>query len=278
MRAGLEVGERRSRWPWLLLPWMAAALTPAGLEMARHPVGAALGAGEDEWRGSWPGRRTARPAATRLRCGSTKMTRWRTRSTVVAGGVTETCSGIVQQLGGQLADLLRHGGREEQVLALLAAACATIRRIGAMKPRSSIWSASSSTRISVPSRRDGALVEVVEQAAGRGDQHVDAAARALDLRRRTSTPPKMTATVSPCGGRRCGSCRRSGWPVRASGDSTSTRQPLRGAGSRGRRRGGAGSAARRRRSCRCRSGRCPCRSRPAITLGMAWAWIGVGVV
>ena len=47
------------------------------------------------------------------------MTCWSTRSTVVAGGRHRDLDRIVQQLAGQLADRLGHGGREEQALALL---------------------------------------------------------------------------------------------------------------------------------------------------------------
>ena len=53
-----------------------------------------------------------------------------------------------------------------------------------------MWSASSSTRISRPVEPYGAVPEVVEQAAGRRDEHVDAGRdgarlRAPSARRRT---------------------------------------------------------------------------------------------
>ena len=57
-----------------------------------------------------------------------------------------------------------------------------MRRMSRMKPMSSMRSASSSTRISTCRQVDGALAGVVEQAAGRGDQDVDAAAQRIDLR------------------------------------------------------------------------------------------------
>ena len=69
--------------------------------------------------------------------------------------------------------------------------------MGAMKPMSSIWSASSRTRISVPDSTTERCVEVIDQAAGRGDEDVDAAAHGVDLRTDAATPPYITATVRP---------------------------------------------------------------------------------
>ena len=51
-----------------------------------------------------------------------------------------------------------------------------------MKPMSSMRSASSSTRISTWRRSTVFCCDVVEQAAGRGDEDVDAAAQRVDLR------------------------------------------------------------------------------------------------
>ena len=151
----------------------------------------------------------------------------------------------------------------------------TIWRIGSRKPRSSIWSASSSTRTSTalelatPLHRGG-------RSAGRawppGRRGRAASARICAP---CGTPPKTTATVKPMSapiGR--GSSRRSGWRVRASGESTSTRAPRRGAGRRSA-ASGAGSAARRRRSCRCRSGRCRAGRGPSSAPGSpgpGWEW------
>ena len=45
-----------------------------------------------------------------------------------------------------------------------------------------MWSASSSTRTSVASSRSASLAMMVEQAAGRGDQHFEAAREHVDLR------------------------------------------------------------------------------------------------
>ena len=56
------------------------------------------------------------------------------------------------------------------------------RRMSAMKPMSSMRSASSSTRISTCAQVDRALLRVIEQATGRRDENVDAAAQGVDLR------------------------------------------------------------------------------------------------
>ncbi len=47
-RPRLKSAERPLRAPWLLLPWIAAALMPSLLELLGEPVGAVLGAREDE--------------------------------------------------------------------------------------------------------------------------------------------------------------------------------------------------------------------------------------
>ena len=178
---------------------------------------------------------------------------------------------IAQQLVGQLADLARHGGREEQVLALAAASAATMRRIGGRKPRSSIWSASSSTKTSVPASDDTALGDVVEQPARRGDQHVDAARQRLDLRAMADAAEHDgdgEAEMAAVGAEALGDLRR-----KLAGRATAPARgsPCAGPGG-GRRPGGGGSAARMRRSCRCRSGRCRAgRGRPARS---GWPWPG----
>ncbi len=101
---------------------------------------------------------------------------------------------------------------------------ATILRMSWMKPMSSMRSASSSTRISTWSRRSALLLHEVEQAAGRGDQHVDAARQRADLLADRHAADGERDRERAGAGRRRGSCRRSGRTVRASGESTSTRQ------------------------------------------------------
>ena len=74
--------------------------------------------------------------------------------------------------GGELGDVLRHGGGEEQRLPLRRQ-LREILRMSWMKPMSSMRSASSSTNISTLLSGARCLHEV-EQAARRRDQHVDA--------------------------------------------------------------------------------------------------------
>ena len=47
VRPALKSARARTRWPWLRLPWMAAARALA-LQLLGQAVGAVLGAGEDE--------------------------------------------------------------------------------------------------------------------------------------------------------------------------------------------------------------------------------------
>ena len=105
----------------------------------------------------------------------TKITLCSTRSAVVADRGHRDLGRVAQEGVGQRRDRLRHGGREEQGLALLRQHASTMRfRSAWMKPRSSIWSASSRTRISTSRQAQRPAVDEVEQAAGRGDENVDA--------------------------------------------------------------------------------------------------------
>ena len=86
---------------------------------------------------------------------------------------------IVQELVGQLADRRAASSPRRTASGACAGTICTILRSAWMKPRSSIWSASSSTRISIIDEADEALLDQVEQAARRGDEDVDAAAHVL---------------------------------------------------------------------------------------------------
>ena len=152
---------------------------------------------------------------------------------------------------------------------------ATIRRIGTMKPRSSMWSASSSTRTSVDAEVQLAGAHVVEQPAGRGDQHVEAAREQVDLRARPRRRRPRRRRSGPGAGtaRRRESCRRSAPRARGSARAPATRA-VNGAG---RRR----SAIRRARIGSAKAAVLPVpvcamprRSRPSRRCGMAWAWMG----
>ena len=47
-RPALKSSSARTRWPWLLLPWIAVARDAVALELLGEAVGAVLGAREDE--------------------------------------------------------------------------------------------------------------------------------------------------------------------------------------------------------------------------------------
>ena len=94
---------------------------------------------------------------------------------------------------------------------------ATILRMSWMKPMSSMRSASSSTKISTPVEPQRVALHQVEQAAGRGDQHVDAVHQRAHLAAHRHAADGERRLRCAGAGRRCGSCRGSGRRARASG-------------------------------------------------------------
>ena len=96
-------------------------------------------------------------------------------------GATETLTGSRSRSSASL-PISRGMVAEKNRFCRFDVSWATMRRIGGRKPRSSIWSASSSTSTSVPDSMTLRLGDVVEQPAGRRNQHVDAARQRLDLR------------------------------------------------------------------------------------------------
>ena len=270
----MKPASARSRWGWLLLPWIAAAAMP-----------------------TLSSRRTTRSAPclvrvktrTRSIAGSRRM--W-PQQRLLGAGVDED-DVLLDPLGrggdGRHRDLDRIG----QVLARRGPRCSSAwwpRRTGSgasagsiftmrlrawMKPRSSIWSASSRTRISTPSRRQRALLDQVDQPARGGDEDVDARGERPLLAADGDAAEHHRGGVGQVAAVIARTIRRSGW--RARGSARAPAPGSRGAGRGGpRATGGAGSAARRPRSCRCRSGRCRRGRGPVMAGGIAWAWIGVG--
>ena len=105
----------------------------------------------------------------------------------------------MEELLGEPADFRRHGGGEEQGLAGDGSSL-QMRSMSGMKPMSSIRSASSITRILTLGEHELAALEMIEQPAGRGDQHVDAAVELFVLVVRSETPPisKRMAELGSC--------------------------------------------------------------------------------
>ena len=160
---------------------------------------------------------------------------------------------IVQQLAGELANLGRHRRREEQVLPLLrqvAHDAADRREEAEVEHLVGLVEHQHFDRAQIGDAR----VEMIEQPARRGDQHVDAAPKRADLRAvRHAAEDDRDLERKPVGEARKLSAI---WLASSRvGLSTSTRR-RRAAPGAGRRRAGGGSAGRRPRSCRCRSGRC----------------------
>ena len=112
---------------------------------------------------------------------STKTTLCSTRSAVLAAGVTDDLDRIVQSSPAS-ARMSVGMVAEKNRFCRFFGSSRTMRRIGLMKPRSSIWSTSSSTRNSTAPRLRDARVDMVDQPAGRRDQHVEAGLERADLR------------------------------------------------------------------------------------------------
>ena len=173
-------------------------------------------------------------------------------------------------------------------------------RCGMVAEKNSVWRSFGSLRDDLPDVVDEAHVE---HAVGFVEhEHLDAGrgARAFCWTRSSRRPGVATSTSTPLhqrahlrahrhaadderrlrcagGGRRCGSCRRSGRTARASGVSTSTRQalalgrlPVGGEAVEDRQREGGGLAGAGLRDA-------DDIAALASTSGMVWAWIGVGV-
>ena len=105
-------------------------------------------------------------------------------------GAIVDADGIVQHLARQLDDLRRDRGREEQGLLARPAASRRSLRTAGRKPMSSMRSASSSTSIDTPSSAR-ALLQMIDQASGRGDDDLDAGLeglRSADRSRRRRRP------------------------------------------------------------------------------------------
>ncbi len=141
----------RSRWPWLLLPWIASAAMPAAASPFTTRSAPCLVRVKTMVR-STPSSPRSFASNAGLPARSTWMTRCVIRSTVVAGGVTLTRAGS-RSISSESLTISAGMVAEKNSVWRSFGSLATIRRMSAMKPMSSMRSASSSTSTSTQSRR-----------------------------------------------------------------------------------------------------------------------------
>ena len=160
--------------------WRSAPM-PARCQLLGHAVGAVLGAGEHEH----PVDVADRPSSSRQQrraCSGLSHEVDRLVDALGGGrgaGVDRDAHRVAQQLVGQLRDLRRHGGGEQQRLPRRAAARRRSRRTSRMKPMSSMRSASSSTKISTLAQVHARRWPIrSSRRPGVADQDVDAAGAA----------------------------------------------------------------------------------------------------
>ena len=198
---------------------------------------------------------TAVRASSRARTGCTT---WVTRSAAALRAAICTSAGFLSSDLVRLADLVREGGREQQVLPDRRQQRDDALDVGhEAHVQHAVGLVEDQHRDLVEHHR--LVLHVVEQPAGRGDQDLHAAPQLRDLRVHVGAAVDDRGARSACAWRSRGSSPRPGSPVRAS-----ARGPARGSDGGPAKprcshaaRGAAASAARTRRSCRCRSGRPP---------------------
>ena len=189
-------------------------------------------------------------------------------------GVTSTRTGSIKISPERRADFTRHGGRKQQRLALFGQErgdLANIAHEAHVEHPVGLVEDEEFDRI----EPEQPLVHEIEQAAGRGDENVDAARQGIELwlladaahdhglaqMQILAIGAELVVDLDrEFAGRRKDQGARTAPPV---GPAVSGKLVEK-------------SAARRPPSCRCRSGAMPSMSRPARRSGMARAWIGVG--
>ena len=235
---------------------------PSLTRFSRHPVGAALGAGEDDG-----------PLRPRVRAGARRdgrawppvsivSTRCSTRSTVVACGATSTRTGSLRKPWARPDDLGRHGGGEEcRLPARVQRGDDLPHRLDEAHVEHAVGLVEDDPAGLV--EQDRAVVHQIGQPAGRGDDHVDAARHGADL----GAAGHAAEDEERRQPRAAGEAAEGGLDLHRelAGGGEDQRAAGLGRGAAGAAPGaGAGSAARRPRSCRCRSGRCrECRGPPS---------------
>ena len=174
----LNSASARVRAVWLLLPWIASAGMPSLASCSARRLAPCLVRVNTS---TWCQSLVLDQVGEQLALAVAGRTGWTTCVDELGGGVAARDLDqrrVVQEAVGERADLVGEGRREQQVLALLGQQREDALRMSRMKPMSSMRSASSSTRISTCDRSTVLLLHVVEQAARRGDQDVDAACAA----------------------------------------------------------------------------------------------------
>ena len=146
----LNSASARSRCGWLLLPWIALAATPlpaSSFTTRSAPCLVRVNTSARSMGMSF----TSIVSSACFSCWLQKITDWSTRSAVVDCGTTLTVAGSVRNWS---ASWRIDGGMvaEKNSVWRLRGSMRTIFLSAWMKPRSSIWSASSSTRISIIDR------------------------------------------------------------------------------------------------------------------------------
>ena len=270
----LEVGERADALRLALVAVDGRGRDAVLLQLLREPVRAVLGAGEDERLVDDAGLdQVAQQLALALPIDADDALLDEFRDGVARRDLDRRR--LVEEAGGQAADLVRERGREQQVLA------------PGRQQRDDLADVADEAHVEHPvglvededlDRRevDGALADVVEQAAGRRDDDLGAGAERADLRIEADAAVDGDRPDRPLRRRRCG------------------RSPPPGARARGSGRGSARGCADDRRgrdACRrwsigsTKAAVLPVpvwapamRSRPARTSGIASDWTGVGTV
>ncbi len=151
MRPALKSPSARRRWPWLLLPWIAAALIP---DLSRNVVSLSapclVRANTRVCLRESAASRCS--SSSRLRAPSTGCTRWAMVSATVLLGVAWISCG--SRMNSRASCLMPSSkvAENSRVWRFCRGSLARMRLIDGRKPMSSMRSASSSTRISMPDR------------------------------------------------------------------------------------------------------------------------------
>ena len=213
---GLEVGERADALRLALVAVDGGRGDAVPLELLGEPVRAVLGAREDERLVDAAGLdEVAEQLALALAVDAVD-----DLLDELGGGVARRDldrGRLVEEAGGQRAGSRWRTSPRRAGSGGARGSRARILRMSRMKPMSSIRSASSRTRISTARQVDGALADVVEQAARGGDDDLGAGAQGADLRIEADAAVDGDRLDRALVRRRCGRSPRPGARARGSG-------------------------------------------------------------